>query len=91
MDRVGRLGEAVVFLDHSQDLPDPRQAGKVSDALDEVLLLSLLAVLAGADGFVDIAKFGRSKIDLLRRFRPFANGTPSPGRSSTSRPMTFWR
>ena len=77
MDRVGALGEAVVFLDHFQDLPDPRQAGKVSYALDEVLLLSLLAVLAGADGFVDIAKFGRSKLDLLRRFRPFANGTPS--------------
>ena len=50
MDRMGGLGEAVVFLDHFQDLPDPRQAGKVSDALDEVLLLSLLAVPAGAEG-----------------------------------------
>ena len=41
------------------------------------LPLSLLAVLTGADGFVDMGKFGRSKLDLLRRFRPFANGTPS--------------
>jgi predicted transposase YbfD/YdcC len=77
MDRVGALGEAVVFLDHFKDLPDPRQHGKVSYPLDEVLLLSLLAVLAGADGFVDIAKFGRSKLAFLRRFRAFANGTPS--------------
>ncbi|MCK6454882.1 MAG: transposase family protein, partial [Alphaproteobacteria bacterium] len=40
--------EAVVFLNHFRDLPDPRQRGKVTYPLDEVLLLSLLAVLAGA-------------------------------------------
>ena len=45
--------------------------------LDEVLLLCLLAVLAGAETFVDIARFGEKKLDLLRRFRPFRDGTPS--------------
>ena len=45
--------------------------------LDEVLLLALLAVLAGADSFVDVARFGRMKLQLLRRFRPFLDGTPS--------------
>ena len=45
--------------------------------LDEVLLLCLLAVLAGADSFVEIARFGTKKRELLRRFRPFAEGTPS--------------
>ena len=39
--------------------------------LDEVLLLCLLAVLAGAETFVDIARFGEKKLELLRRFRPF--------------------
>jgi len=34
-------------------------------------------VLAGADTFVDIARFGAKKLDLLRRFRPFRDGTPS--------------
>jgi predicted transposase YbfD/YdcC len=34
-------------------------------------------VLAGAESFVDIARFGRMKLDLLRRFRPFLDGTPS--------------
>jgi len=37
----------------------------------------LLAVLGGAETFVDIARFGEKKIDLLRRFRPFRDGTPS--------------
>src|ERR1700676_5602049 len=70
-------GEALVFLGCFADLPDPRQRGKVIYPLDEVLLLCLLAVLAGAETFVDIARFGSKKIDLLRRFRPFRDGTPS--------------
>jgi predicted transposase YbfD/YdcC len=73
---TGALGEAVVFLHHFKDMRDHRQAGKVVYPLDEVLLLSLLAVLAGADGFTDIARFGTKKIELLRRFRPFVDGTP---------------
>jgi predicted transposase YbfD/YdcC len=71
------LFEAVVFLNHFNDLPDPRQRGKIVYPLDEVLLLTLLAVLAGADSFVEIARFGDKKIDLLRRFRRFRDGTPS--------------
>jgi len=71
------LSETVVFLNHFKDLPDPRQLGKVIYPLDEVLLLCLLAVLAGAEAFVDIARFGEKKIDLLRRFRSFRDGTPS--------------
>jgi predicted transposase YbfD/YdcC len=69
--------EATVFLDYFKPLPDPRQYGKVRYPLDEVLLLCLLAVLGGADSFVDIARFGERKLDLLRRFRPFHDGTPS--------------
>ena len=69
--------EAAVFLGCFEDLPDPRQRGKVMYPLDEVLLLSLLAVLAGAETFVDIARFGAKTLSLLRRFRPFVDGTPS--------------
>ena len=69
--------ETIVFLDYFEDLPDPRQAGKVIYPLPEVLLLCLLAVLAGAETFVDIARFGEKKLDLLRRFRPFLHGTPA--------------
>ena len=81
MERAGSeltaFDETVVFLDYFKDLPDPRQAGKVIYPLAEVLLLCLLAVLAGAETFVDIARFGEKKIDLLRRFRPFRHGTPA--------------
>ena len=71
------MREAVAFLGHFKDLPDPRQLAKITYPLEEVLLLCLLAVLAGAEGFCDIARFGETKLDLLRRFRPFAGGTPA--------------
>ena len=73
---AGGLGEAVSFLSFFKDMPDSRQPGKVVYPLNEVLLLCLLAVLAGADTFTDIARFGDKKLDLLRRFLPFADGTP---------------
>jgi predicted transposase YbfD/YdcC len=73
----GALDESIVFLHHFRDLPDPRQRGKVIYPLEEVLLLCLLAVLAGAETVTDIARFGEKKIALLRRFRPFHEGTPA--------------
>jgi hypothetical protein len=81
MDASGRdfeaLAETTVFLGYFKDMPDRRQAGKVVYPFDEILLLCLLAVLAGAEAFTDIARFGEKKLDLLRRFRPFAKGTPA--------------
>ncbi len=56
---------------------DYRQRGKVLYPLDEILLLVLLAVLADCDGWVEIARFGEKRLALLRRFRPFKDGTPS--------------
>lgn len=71
------LHEAVVVLSHFKDLRDPRQQGKVSYPLDEILLLCLFAVLAGAECFTEIALFGVKKLEFLRRFRPFRDGTPA--------------
>ena len=77
VEEIGALYETVVFLSYFRDLPDVRQSGKVKYPLDEILLLCLLAVVAGAETITDIARFGRHKLALLRRFRPFADGTPA--------------
>jgi predicted transposase YbfD/YdcC len=71
------LAETTVFLSYFKQMPDHRQQGKVLYPLDEILLLSLLAVLAGAESFTDMARFGEKKLAFLRRFRPFENGTPA--------------
>jgi hypothetical protein len=71
------VAETVVFLSYFKDLPDSRQSAKVKYPLAEVLLLCLLAVIAGAEAITDIARFGDKKLALLRRFRPFREGTPA--------------
>jgi hypothetical protein len=43
------LSETTVFLQYFKDMPDNRQPGKVIYPLDEILLLCLMAVLAGSE------------------------------------------
>jgi len=69
--------QVVEWLEHFRPIEDPRQSGKVWYPLEEMLLLCLLAVLAGAESWVEIAEFGKKKLEFLRRFRAFENGTPS--------------
>ena len=48
------------------DLPDPRQAGKVSYPLVEMALTCVAAVVADCEGWEDIAEFGRDQLEWLR-------------------------
>lgn len=65
------------FLDFFQDLKDPRIDRKKLYPVNEILLLTLTAVICGSEGWLDIEAFGREKIDYLRQFAPYENGTPS--------------
>jgi hypothetical protein len=51
------FGETVIFLSDLEGLKHPRRQDKVIYPLDEIFLLCLVAVLAGAEIFVDIALF----------------------------------
>lgn len=68
--------EKKAFLEHFADLEDPRSRQSRYD-LTELLLVAVCAVLSGADGWVDVALWGRTKLDWLRRFLPFENGIAS--------------
>ena len=65
------------WLDHFSVLDDPRQSWKVCYPLEAVLLIVLCASMAGAEDFVQLARWGNRKPDFLRRFLPFAKGVPS--------------
>lgn len=65
------------FLQHFAGLEDARQQNKVLYPLPEILLMTLCAVLSGADSWVEVALYGERKLAFLRRFLPFADGTPS--------------
>jgi predicted transposase YbfD/YdcC len=68
---------ALSLLEHFSALEDPRQSWKVVYPLPEVLLLVLCATLAGAEDFVEVVRWGRTKIGFLQRFLPYARGVPS--------------
>src|ERR1700736_778794 len=57
-------------------LADPR-AGNASHDLCEILFIALAAVLCGAEGPSDMARFGRSKELLLRGILRLEHGIPS--------------
>ena len=59
------------------DLPDPRSAINRRHHLTDILTLALCAVISGADGWEEIAEYGRSKLDFFKRFLALPNGIPS--------------
>jgi predicted transposase YbfD/YdcC len=65
------------FLDFFKDLEDPRIDRKKLYPINEILFLTLAAMICGCEGWLDIEAFGREKIEYLRQFLPYKNGTPS--------------
>ena len=62
---------------HFQSLEDPRSPINRRHPLQSVLVISLMAVLAGADGPTAIRQWAESKADLLLRTLPLPHGLPS--------------
>jgi predicted transposase YbfD/YdcC len=65
--------------DHFAELTDPRRR-EVTYPLINVVVIAICAVICGADDFVAIAKFGRTKREWLARFLDLRNGIPSHDR-----------
>jgi predicted transposase YbfD/YdcC len=65
--------------DHFADLTDPRRR-EVTYPLINVVVIAVCAVICGADDFVAIAKFGRTKRVWLGRFLDLTAGIPSHDR-----------
>jgi predicted transposase YbfD/YdcC len=58
-------------------LPDPRIDRTKKHRLVDIVMIALCAVIAGADSWEDIADFGHSKQDWLKRFLKLPHGIPS--------------
>jgi predicted transposase YbfD/YdcC len=60
------------------ELEDPRTEKHSSrHLLIDILMLTIIAVICGADNWVSIEKFGRSKYEWLKTFLALPNGIPS--------------
>jgi len=65
------------LLDVFDDFPDPRIDRTKHHLVRDIVVLTILAALCGADGFVDIERFGHAKEEWLRKILPLPNGIPS--------------
>jgi predicted transposase YbfD/YdcC len=65
------------IVKHFTTLKDPRRAHRRRHLLQDILVVALCAVIAGAQDWQEIATFGRKRIDWLKTFLELPNGIPS--------------
>jgi predicted transposase YbfD/YdcC len=59
-----------------QVMPDPRRHN-IRHKLIDILTIALFAVISGAEGWADVARYGRSKHEWLKTILELPNGIPS--------------
>lgn len=65
------------ITEHFADLEDPRVDRTKLHKLIDIIVIAICAVICGADSWVDVELFGKSKIAWLRTFLELPNGIPS--------------
>jgi predicted transposase YbfD/YdcC len=68
---------ALAIQTYFQTLEDPRIDRTRLHELMDIVVIAICAVICGAEGWVDIAKYGRAKQDWLKTFLALPNGIPS--------------
>jgi len=58
-------------------MPDPRIDRTKDHKLLDIVVVAVCAVICGADGWVGIEEFGKSKLDWFKQFPGLPNGIPS--------------
>ena len=64
------------FLNHFNSIEDTRSHINQKHNLLDIIFLTVVAIVSGAEGWKDIKQFGDSKLAWLRKFRAFENGIP---------------
>ena len=65
------------IMDHFQDLEDPRIDRSKRHQLLDIIAIAICAVICGADSWVHVALFGKSKEEWFRTFLELPHGIPS--------------
>ena len=67
-------GRGASVMDHFQDLEDPRIERSKQHGLLDILAIAICAVICGADSWVYVEMFGKSKEEWFRSFLDLPNG-----------------
>jgi len=62
--------------EHFADLPDPRRAQGKRHRLSDMIVIAVCAVICCADGWADVADFGRAKLKWFQTFLDLPHGIP---------------
>ena len=62
---------------HFGDLTDPRIDRTKLHKLQDILVIAICAIIAGADNWEDVEEFGKARIEWFQTFLEIANGIPS--------------
>lgn len=73
---MAKVDAVEALIEQFRMLEDPRVEGRTDHDLLDILVLSLCAVMAGADGWDDIEDWGRAQEVWLRRYLKLRNGIP---------------
>ena len=70
-------GQGVSIVKHFRDLEDPRIERSRRHQLLDIVAIAICAVICGADSWVYLEMFCRSKEEWFRAFLDLPNGIPS--------------
>jgi hypothetical protein len=65
------------LFEHFSPLEDGRDPTKVRHLLIEIVIIAIVAVICGADGWTEIEEFGKSNEEWFRKFLKLENGIPA--------------
>lgn len=71
------VGVRALVLRRFAPLPDPRMKRTRKHELIDMIVIAICAVICGADGWVQVAEFGRAKRKWFETFLELPNGIPS--------------
>lgn len=65
------------IMSYFSTIEDPRTGQNISHPLINIMTIAVLGVICGADGWVDVERYGQAKQDWLSTFLDLSKGIPS--------------
>ena len=69
--------KATSLTEHFKELKDPRIERTKRHLLGDIIVIAICAVICGADNWVEVEEFGRSKQEWLEKMLGLPHGIPS--------------
>ena len=69
--------KGVLISEHFSCVTDPRMTNKSMHHLNDIISITICAVLSGADDWTEVELYGQTKKKWLKTFLELPNGIPS--------------